>query len=140
MKKFYLYVLNKCFCLPQPIRFILIGGWNTFFAYILYMLILFILKSQYPQTALLISFIISTIQSYLMQKIFVFRTKGNYFNEYIKCLGTWSIGYLFNIPLLSVFLYFKFSPYTGQFYSTIIITVYNYVMLKYVAFKNRYCL
>ncbi len=137
MKKLYSYILKKWFQLPQPVRFILVGGWNTCVAYGLYVLILWIMDSKHPQIALFASFILSTVQGYLTQKIFVFHTKGNYVKEYVKCLGTWGICYLFNAFLLGVFLYFKFNPYIGQLFSCLIISVNSYLMLKYIAFRNH---
>ena len=137
MKKFCLYLFEKWLQLPEAMRFVLVGGWNTLFSYALYVLILWFMDSLYPQTALFISFVLSTFQSYITQKIFVFHTKGNYIKEYSKCLGAWCINYFLNAFLLSVFLHVKVNPYIGQLWATIIITISNYMMLKYIAFKKH---
>lgn len=97
------------FSLPQAVRFIITGGYNTAVGYILFIAALYVCgKSQTGvQAALLISYILSSFNSYLAQKFLVFRTRGNYVKEYFKALSVWAAGYVINavllIAVLSVF-------------------------------------
>lgn len=122
--------------LPQKIRFLLVGGYNTVFSYALYALFVYI--GMGAQVALLLSFALSSINSYLTQKIYVFATKGDYFNEYIKCLCTWAGSYVINAVLLFIFMQaMGLNAYIAEFIVLILLTIYSYVALKYFAFRGK---
>ena len=121
---------------PQKIRFLLVGGYNTVFSYALYAL--FIYMSISAQIALFLSFLFSSLNSYMTQKFYVFNTKGNYIKEYIKCLFTWFGSYIINAILLESLMHFGgLNAYLAEFIALVLITVYSYIALKYFAFKEK---
>lgn len=121
---------------PQKLRFLLVGGYNTVFSYALYALFIYI--GITAQLALFLSFLLSSINSYITQKFYVFNTKGHYLSEYVKCLFTWFGSYLINAILLECFMRFiDLNPYLAEFLALILITIYSYITLKYFAFKVR---
>ncbi len=123
---------------PEKIRYVLVGGYNTVISYLLYALFLWILDGLYEQIALFFSFIVSSLNSYWTQKIYVFNTRGNIKREYFKCLISWGISYALNVILL--FLFVKMvgmNPYVGQFFALILVTINSYLMLKKFAFKVK---
>ncbi len=140
MLRFFYQLHQKLFHhwmrLPQKIRFLLVGGYNTVFSYGLYALFVYIgIKAQ---VALLLSFAISSINSYVTQKIYVFATKGDYFNEYVKCLCTWTGSYAINAVLLFIFMQaMGMNAYLAELIVLILLTIYSYVALKYFAFRGK---
>lgn len=123
--------------IPEKIRYLLVGGYNTVVAYMLYALILYISGGTREQVALALSFLLSTINSYWTQKIFVFATRGNIKKEYVKCLLTWEISYVLNVILLAVFVgEMELNPYAAQMLAVIILTINSWLMLKHFAFKK----
>lgn len=120
---------------PEKIRYILVGGYNTVVSYALYALFLWLWG--HPQLALFLSFLISSLNSYWTQKIYVFATRGNYLKEYIKCLFCWGIGYLLNTGILQSLIWMGTNPYLAQGIALALVAVGSYLMLKYLAFQNH---
>ena len=118
---------------PEKIRYILVGGYNTVVSYALYTM--FVFGGTSPQIALFLAFIVSSINGYLTQKFYVFNTRGNYVNEYIRCLMGWGISYALNAGLLALFLKGNMNPYVSQAVALILVTINSYLILKYIAFK-----
>lgn len=134
----YLIVFHFWMRFPEKLRFLLVGGYNTVVSYILYALFLWMSDEDYPQLSLLLSFLLSSINSYITQKFYVFNTRGNYIREYIKCLATWTIGYFLNAGLLfALTKWLGWNPYYAQLSALIFITINNYLLLKYFAFKPQ---
>lgn len=77
----------------QPVRFVVVGGFNTVFgvvdSFVLLKLLLWLRPDQ-PKTmgtvAMAASSVINIAFSFLTYKWFVFRTKGNYLKEYLRSL------------------------------------------------------
>lgn len=140
MKKQIIQLYHKLFefwmRFPQKLRFLLVGGYNTVFSYALYALFIYI--GITAQLALFLSFLLSSINSYITQKFYVFNTKGNYLSEYVKCLFTWFGSYLINAILLETLMrLMHLNPYLAEFIALVLITVYSYIALKYFAFKGK---
>ena len=137
VKEIYLSLFHTWMRLPEKIRFLLVGGYNYVFANLfLYNIFLFILHKEHAQVALIVSFLLSTPNSYLMQKFYVFNTRGNYLKEYIKCIETWFIGYVVNAILLQIFLTCGMGPSISQAIASALIAILSYCLLKYVAFRK----
>ena len=134
-------IWNFWFTLPDKIRFLLVGGFNASVQYFLYVLFLYFGGEGNFQTALILSWIISSLSSFATQKIFVFRTKGQPFDwlkEYIKCLGVWVSSYIINAIVLELLVsYCNMNPYIAQIIAVACTTVTSYILLKYVAFGHK---
>lgn len=123
---------------PEKIRYVLVGGYNTVISYLLYAWFLWLMNSEYEQVALFLSFIVSSLNSYWTQKIYVFNTRGNIKKEYIKCLISWGASYALNVILLFLFVkMIGMNPYVGQFFALILVTINSYLMLKKFAFRRE---
>ncbi len=126
---------------PEKIRFVLVGGYNAVVSYALYAWIVWLSNEQQPQLALFLSYLITTINSFLTQKFFVFGTFGklrDYWNEYVKCCCTWVMSYGLNVILLFLFLdVIKMNVYVGQIVATALVAVNSYLFLKHFAFKGK---
>lgn len=122
---------------PQKLRFLLVGGYNTVFSYALFAGLLWLMNGTHEQIALVLSFAISSLNSFVTQKVYVFATAGNWKAEFIKCLGTWGLSYLINAIILGVLVdCVGITPYIAQAYGVIFLTAFSWIMLKHFAFKK----
>lgn len=131
-------LFNIFFRLSQEIRFILVGGWNTLFS-----LALFIFLYTYLQDYLhymiiaVICHILSVIQSFVTLKYFVFRTKGNLLQEYIRINITYAGALLCSLVLLYVFCdIYNLDPRLATFINAIIIASLSYLLHKFFTFRT----
>ncbi|MBR5130330.1 MAG: GtrA family protein [Alphaproteobacteria bacterium] len=123
---------------PQKIRFLLVGGYNTVFSYLLFASLLWLFNGQYEQLVLALSFAISSINSFWTQKIYVFGSKAPAWPEFVKCLGTWGISYGLNAALLWGFVDgIGIDAYIAQIIILVILTIFSWIMLKHFAFRNK---
>ena len=131
----YLKIFHFWMRFPQKIRFLLVGGYNTLFSYVLFALFVHFLGNEYAQFSLLAAYVLSSVNSYLTQKFYVFNTRGAYGQEYVKCCSVWMASYGVNALLLYVLMrLLHVNPYIGQFIAIFCVTVFNYVFLKHFAF------
>ncbi|MBQ9738448.1 MAG: GtrA family protein [Alphaproteobacteria bacterium] len=138
MVELYLKLYRWWMTWPQKLRFLLVGGYNTVFSYLLFAGLLWGFDGQYEQIALALSFAISSVNSFWTQKIYVFASKEPAWPEFIKCLETWGISYILNAGLLWIMTdRLNVNPYVAQGIALTILTIFSWIMLKYFAFKNH---
>ena len=138
MIELYLKIYRWWMTWPQKIRFLLVGGYNTVFSYLLFAGLLWVFNGQYEQLALALSFALSSINSFWTQKIYVFASKAPAWPEFIKCLGTWGISYGLNAGLLWGFVDgIGINAYIAQIIILVILTIFSWIMLKHFAFRNN---
>ena len=134
-------IWNFWFALPDKLRFLLVGGFNATVQYLLYVCFLYFVNEEKYQTALILSWIISSVSSFATQKIFVFCTKGKFIDwvkEYIKCLGVWVTSYIINAVILEMLVnYGKINAYAAQIIAVACTTITSYILLKYFAFGHK---
>lgn len=128
--------MNLWFRISDKIRFLLIGGINAAFSYLLFVLFIHILGDKNYQLCVTLQWVISSIFSYFNQKFFVFNTKGNYIKEYLKCCSTWLVSYVLNILILEGMIKLIKNILLSQFISLFLVSVVTYVLFKYFAFKK----
>ncbi len=138
MKKLILVIWNFWFKLPEKIRFLLVGGFNTVVSYLMFVGFIYVLGQDKYQLSLGLSWLLSSIISFSTQKIFVFETRGHWMSEYVKCLCSWSIGYVINAGALELSIsVLALNVYIGQAAAIILTTIVTYLLFKYFAFKRR---
>ena len=136
--EWYFIVYRFWMRFPEKLRFILVGGYNTVFGYLLFVALIFLLTEKYNQLALFGSYILSSINSYLTQKYYVFATKNINFKEYLQCVTTWMGSYIINAVLLYILVdILHFNVYIMQIICLIICAVFNYVFLKHFVFCKK---
>ncbi len=127
---------NKWCGISDKIRFLLVGGWNALFSYLIFVLALYLIGREHYQLCVALQWIISSVFSYVNQKVFVFLTKGNWIAEYLKCCTTWALSYAMNVVILELTVRFiTKNVYIGQFVSLFLVSILTYVLFKYFAFK-----
>ena len=107
--KIFWKIWDLWFMLPDKIRFLLVGGFNASVQYLIYACILYFWNEEKYQTALVLSWVISSFSSFATQKIFAFCTKGKpveWLKEYAKCVSVWVISYFINAIILGMLVNF----------------------------------
>ena len=123
--------------IPDKIRFLLVGGVNASFSYIVFAIAVFLIGQEYYQICVALQWIISSVFSFVNQKLFVFCTKGHWISEYLKCCTTWIISYLCNALILEFIIRFiTKNVYVGQLFSILMASVVTYILFKHFAFKR----
>jgi putative flippase GtrA len=93
----------------QFIRYLCVGVFNTLFGYTMFVIALTLLNTAIPGrflylTAPLASVIVTPLNitvAYFGYKFFVFRTRGNYLIEWLKCFAVYGSGMIPGIVVLS---------------------------------------
>ena len=130
-------VWNFWLRLPEQIRFLVIGGFNTTVAYFIFVILLHILGTDSYQLSLLMSWILSSVTSFVMMKTFVFCTKGGWRNEYLKCVASWVVSYFINAIILGVLVQVAhWSVYWSQLVAIVVYSCVTYLLFKYFAFNK----
>jgi len=121
----------------QPLRFLVVGGWNTAFAYIS-LAILYYLFSDKIHYMIIIGFsgIINITHAYVCHKFFVFKTKGNYLKEYLRYYVVYSVpmgaGFIVFPICIEIF---KMNFYVTQALLTCVTVIVSYFGHKHVSFR-----
>ena len=127
------------FRIPDKIRFLLVGGFNTSVSYVIFALICLIVGEQYYQASLACSWIISSVISFTTQRYLVFNVEGNLFKQYCKCCTTWVFSYIINATLLEIFVQkLDLNVYLAQIVATLACAVFTYILFKTFAFRKSY--
>ena len=84
-------------------RYLVVGTWNAAFGYGTFALLTWLLDRYIPASymaASLLSSVLNITVAFLGYKWFVFKTKGNYLKEWIRCLMVYSGGIVLGLALL----------------------------------------
>ena len=104
MPRALLAILTRHIPPGQLGRYLVVGIWNTAFAYGTFALFTALLDRHMPASYLagsLISSVLNITVSFLGYKWFVFKTKGNYLKEWLRCLVVYSGGIALGLVLLA---------------------------------------
>jgi len=121
----------------EKIRYILTGSWNTLFGYSLVVIFYELLSDSLSTfTISIVSSIIAILQSFVAYKIFVFKTKGNWFKELLKSYLVYGVATVISAIFLTILVdYLLFSIYTSQLIVIGIVVIGSYYGHKFFTFK-----
>lgn len=89
----------------RRLRYIVAGGWNTAFGYCIGVGMYLLLATQlYIAEIAVLSNIVSITMSYTVYRLFVFRSRGPWLIEYLKCYVVYGGSALLSIALLWAFI------------------------------------
>jgi putative flippase GtrA len=128
-------------------RYLLVGVGNTLFGYGTFALLVAILDRVVPHGYILASAISSVLNitvSYLNYKWFVFKTKGNYLREWVRCVVVYSSAIVINVLLLPVLVfairrwtsYYAGAPYIAGAVLIGCTTIYSFVGHRRFSFRS----
>ena len=147
MIKLYLWAEKIWFRLPQKIRFLLVGGFNTVFAYLVlnFLNILFslLLKDTFSPVvianiALIIQYILTINVSFITMRYYVFQSHGDWYKEWLKAWSVYIFLYLINAPVLTFMMkVFGWSTWVAQGIYLIFSTIITFLLHKYYSFRKK---
>lgn len=127
-------------------RYILVGGFNTVFGYGVFASLNWLFRGlgtySYLYAAVLANVIVISV-AFLGYKWFVFRTRGNYLVEYIRCFGVYGGSALISlaglpilIPILRRSLHRpERAPYIAGALLTVITVLFSFLGHKKISFR-----
>ena len=132
----------------QLTRYLLVGGFNTFFGYGLFALLNWCfngLGSYSYMYAAVLSNLIAITLAFLGYKWFVFRTRGNYMAEWIRCLGVYGSSILIGLvglPMLVTILRHQLlrpepAPYIAAAIMMPITVLFSFLGHKNISFRQK---
>ena len=136
MIQIYKNLETKWFSFPQQLRFLLVGGFNTVLAYILFILFIAALRIPY-QIGLIIQYILTVNISIFTMRYYVFRSHGSIGKEYVKAWNTYLSMLIFNYVFLYFFIdIFNINVLFSQAVYVIISTIITFCLHKYYSFRQ----
>ncbi len=127
--------MERWFKIPDKIRFLIVGSWNTGFSLLVFIVILKLIGHY--QITLVFSHIIGVFNSFLTFKFLVFRSRGNFLKEYIKVNIVYIIYFILNFVMLTFAVeVLKLGEVFSQVVISGIMTVFSYMMNKYFTFSD----
>ena len=107
------------------LRYLLIGVWNTCFGVGVYTLLLIYFGQKHYLLLGIISNILSITNAFLGHKLFVFRTRGNWLSEYLRCYVVYGGSILFGLAGMMLCVdVFRWDAV----WSNLIVTAVNFIL------------
>jgi len=122
---------------PEKLRFLLVGGFNTVLAYAMYAFLLEILGLPYL-ISLIIQYFITVNVSIITMRYYVFQSKGDVIAEFLKAWSVY-IGLFFSNTIGLSFLVeiCKIDELWAQGIYLTFSTIVTYILHKYFSFKKK---
>lgn len=136
----------------EVIRFLMVGGFNTVFSFALYSGCVILFGRAFPALgkpiiadfAFAISTPVGITVAFLLYKHIVFRTKGNYLKEWLRCFLVYSISFPMGLVILPTATHFflrtalthTYAPYLAGLVNSFCIACYSYFGHKKFSFKR----
>lgn len=133
----YNKIENIWFRFPEKLRFLLVGGFNTVFAYAIFAALYELAGLNY-NLALIIQYFITVNFSFVTMRYYVFQSQGILKYEYIKAISVYVGIYFFNAFVLNVLVQIlDLYPLFGQALYLIISTILTFILHKYFSFRVK---
>lgn len=102
--------LKSIFPPGQFLPYLCVGVWNTIFGYGAYAAFVAIYSHHLPHKSLMMTVDLASISStplaitmaYFCYKFFVFRTQGNYVQEWLRCFAVYGVGMIPGLIILPI--------------------------------------
>jgi len=136
----------------EVIRFLMVGAFNTAFSLALYMGCVIVFGRMLPghgkpliaDLAFAFSTPIGITVAFLCYKHFVFRTKGNYLKEWIRCFAVYSVSFPMGLLIVPTATHLfgrvsvsrPYAPFLAGLVNSVIIACYSYFAHKKFSFKR----
>lgn len=147
MKRLYLWAEKIWFHFPQKVRFLLVGGFNTLFSYIilnlLNILFCFMLEGTLSKVAianlaLVIQYILTINVSFITMRYYVFQSHENWCKEWLKAWSVYIFLYFANASILTFMMtILGWSTWLAQGVYIIFSTTITFLLHKYYSFRKK---
>jgi putative flippase GtrA len=129
-------------------RYLLVGIWNTLFGYGAFAAFTALLDPVVPRgygylVAVVPANFLSITVAFLAYKWFVFKTKGNYLREWIRCVAVYGSSMLLTLILMPFVVeairhttrYYRQAPYIAGALLTGLAVIYSFIGHKTFSFR-----
>jgi putative flippase GtrA len=124
--------------LRRLVKFLVVGAWNTAVGYAIFVGIALLYADRlHHQLILAISFAISVVHAYLLQRYFVFKSRNPMLTEFPRFVVVNLSALAINAVLLEVLVRFSFTLLVAQLIATIATTLVQFVAHQAWSFKDR---
>ena len=147
MIKLYLWAEKIWFRFPQKLRFLLVGGFNTVFAYLVLNLLNMVFGVCFKDIfspivianlALIIQYILTVNVSFITMRYYVFQSRGRWVHEWLKAWSVYIFLYLINAPVLTfMMVVLGWSTWLAQGIYLIFSTIITFLLHKYYSFRKK---
>ena len=122
------------------IRYLIAGGYNTVFGFAVFTGLFILLESDLHYLGIaIITQIISITNSYIVYRVFVFKSRGKIINEYFRIYIVYGISFILGIALLTLLVELAgLHPILAQFFVIIITVIVSYIGNRRFTFNQRY--
>lgn len=117
----------------RPLRYLVVGGWNTLFGAAVYALLYYLWGERVHYLVLLIpANILAITNAFFGYKFLVFNSRGKFWREYLRCYVVYGGAALFNAVMLYLLVtYLRISPPLANF-----LCIFSSTVISYFAHKN----
>jgi len=151
--KAYKYLEDIWFKQNEKLRFLLVGGFNTATSFIIYYIFLYFTSGR-EQLSLFLMNLVNINISITTMRYYVFRSHGNFWQEYVKAFSSYIVLYFINMALLAFFVSVvhitehlskdslwlaipNLNKAVAQICCICIITVITFFVHKYFSFRKK---
>jgi len=123
----------------QEIRYLIAGGWNTFFGTGCFFFFYWLLHAHIHYMIIAVfTNILAVTMAYVTYKLFVFKTRGNIIREYLKFYSVYSVGIVFGLAALPFCMEkLHLNAYLSQTLILAVTIVFSFIGHKRFSFKAR---
>lgn len=123
----------------EKFRFLLVGGFNTFFGFFIFTGLTLTLKTvpHGYMVALVISQIVSNFVAFYLHRKVTFRVQGQVVKDFVRFTMINLVSYVINLVVLPLFVNFgHMNPIAAQFLILIVTTMISFVGHKFFSFRR----
>lgn len=122
----------------EQIRFLVVGAWNTLFGYLMFLLCHTLVSQELgPFGILILSYCLAIPQSYMTQRILVFRSKGPWLHEFWRFILANSVIFSLNLVLLPLLVASgDLDARLVQAALIVLLTIASYLAHRYFSFPR----
>lgn len=148
--RLYRWAENIWFKLPEKLRFLLVGGFNTVFAYAVLLLLNWgigalndkqgwhLSLALVANVALVVQYILTINVSFVTMRYYVFRSSGNWRLEWLKAWSVYIFIYCINAPILTFLMTIcRFEVWLAQGIYLTVSAIITFLLHKYFSFRKK---
>ena len=122
----------------EQILYLAVGGWNTLFGYLNFVVLYYFLQARLPvMVILVISYAVSIANAYVCYRYIVFRSRGSVLREMPRFTSVYLVALAANLVILPIALHWlPLSAYVVQALFTIAVVLLSYFGHKHFSFRG----
>ena len=129
---------KKIWNLSVPIRFLMVGGVNFVFGYLVFAVLYWSFSGHWPDAVIVtVATVIGITESYLAHRFLTYRAKGTWWREYLRFYVVYGAQYVVNLLVIWIFVTrLSLNAYAVQFIISVLLTVVSYWAHKNYSFRK----